>query len=168
MVMSSLNQCHNYWSATRNRDGSRLEWTGLENEEFDDLLYLLSHHQETRLSLMVSDLTILKDLPIFETFSGDHVTISDRDDNFTIDSSVDITGISAYLPQSLQRKLLLEKPRFKELYEDLNIQTLNEATVLQKFVLKEFPNMTLFQKEAVIKVCSRFCICDLILRSLIS
>ena len=153
MVMSSLNQCHNYWSTTRNGEaGSRLEWMQLESEEFDDLLYLLSHHQDTRLSLMVSDLTIMKALPIFETFSGAHITISDRDDNFTIDSSVDITSVGTYLPQSLQRKLLLDKPRFNELYEDLNIQTLNEATILQKFVLKEFSNMTIFQKEAVIKV----------------
>jgi hypothetical protein len=109
---------------------------------------------------MLSDLSLMKALPIFETFAGSYISIQERDANFTVDTSVDVNSVTAYLPLSLQSKLLADKPQFKELYEDLNVQVLNEATILQKFVLQEFPNMPLAQKEAVIKVrlcCQVYC-----------
>ena len=151
-IMKTLNQCTDYWTSNDLRDQSRLRWCELNPHQFDEFLLHLSSHQGTRLSLMVSDLTTMKDLPLFETFSGTHISISDRDQNFTLDNSVDIDSIRSYLPLSLQRKLLLDKPQFKDLYEDLNIRVLDEASILKQFVLKEFPSMPITQKEVVIKV----------------
>ena len=147
-IMASLNQSINYWSSSQNR----LEWNKINSDDFDSLLESLSSQDGTRLSLMLSDLTLMKSLPIFQTFAGNHISIQERDDNFTVDTSVDLNSITSYLPLSLQTKLLAEKPQFKSLYEDLNVQVLNEATILQKFVLREFPNMPISQKESVIKV----------------
>jgi hypothetical protein len=154
-VMSTLNQCINYWPfiATATASVPRLDWSALQTSGFDSMLSSLSSHDGNRLSLMLSDLSSMKILPIFETFAGSFISIQERDANFTVDASVDVNSITAYLPLSLQSKLLADKPQFKELYEDLNVQVLNEATILQKFVLREFPNMPLTQKEAVIKVC---------------
>ena len=154
-IMSTLNQCINYWPfiATATASVPRLDWSALQTSGFDSLLSSLSSHGGNRLSLMLSDLSSMKILPIFETFAGSFISIQERDANFTVDASVDVNSITAYLPLSLQSKLLADKPQFKELYEDLNVQVLNEATILQKFVLREFPNMPLTQKEAVIKVC---------------
>jgi len=150
-VMCTLNQCINYWSSNIASSESRLHWSELNSHDFDDLLTFLSSHQGTRLSLMVSDLNMIKNLPIFETFSKTFISIADRDQNFTLDNTVDIASIGSYLPLSLQRKLLMDKPQFKELYEDLSIRILDEANVLEKFVLKEFQSMPLTQKEAVVK-----------------
>merc|ERR1740124_501408 len=154
-IMSTLRQCIDYWNfdTVTSEGHHRLRWSELTSDDYDYVILFLSVHQESRLSLMVSDLEAMKKLPLFETFSGYRITISERGDNFTIDSSVDIDSVGSYLPQSLQQKLLLEKPQLKELYEDLHIECLNEATILQKFVLKEFYNMPLAQKEAVIQVC---------------
>ena len=153
-IMTTLNQCINYWSSlsTPTSDESRLLWSGLDTDDSDGLLTLLSCHEGNRLSLMVSDLSLMKHLPIFETFAGNRISIQERDANFTIDASVDGNSITEYLPLSLQSKLLADKPQFRGLYEDLNVQVLNEATILQKFVLREFANMPITQKEAVIKV----------------
>ena len=153
-IMSTLNQCINYWSATLSPTSgeTRILWKHLGGEHADELLSLLSSHDGQRLSLMLSDLTLMKHLPLFETFAGNRVSIQERDTNFTVDASVDTSDVTSYLPLSLQSKLLAEKPQFKDLYEDLNVQVLNEATILQKFVLREFPNMPLTQKENVIKV----------------
>lgn len=154
IIMSTLNQCLNYWSAPSSSSlgDTRLCWSLLNGEDFDALLSLISSHDGNRLSLMVSDLNLMKRLPIFETFAGNRVSIEEREANFTMDASVDADSITSYLPLSLQSKLLADKPQFKDLYEDLNVQVLNEAMILQKFVLHEFPNMPLAQKEAVIKV----------------
>lgn len=147
-IMASLNQSINYWSSSQNR----LEWNKINSDDFDSLIESLSSQDGNRISLMLSDLTLMKSLPIFQTFAGNHISIQERDDNFTVDASVDLDSITSYLPLSLQTKLLAEKPQFKSLYEDLNVQVLNEATILQKFVLREFPNMPISQKESVIKV----------------
>ncbi len=152
-IMSTLNQCINYWIGDVGQgDSSRLQWSKLNSSQFDEFLMHLSCHQGNRLSLMVSDLTAMKDLPLFETFNGMHISISDRDQNFTLNNSVDIESLRSYLPHSLQRKLLLDKPAFKDLYEDLNIRVLDEASILKQFVLKEFSSMSISQKEVVIKV----------------
>ena len=153
-VMSTLNQCMNYWSSLSGAPAgeNRLLWSNLHADDFDAMLSLLSSHDGSRLSLMISDLSTMKNLPIFQTFAGSRISIQDRDTNFTIDGSVDSRSITSYLPLSLQSKLLADKPQFKDLYEDLNVQVLNEATILQKFVLPEFPNMPIAQKEAVIRV----------------
>ncbi len=164
-ILNTLNQCIDYWApitttspatttTASTQNITRLQWSNLTSEEFDQLLLHLSTHQGNRLSLMVSDLTLMKSLPIFETFSGTHTSIMDRNENFTLDSTTDLNNVRAYLPISLQSKLLLDKPQFKDLYEDLNIRVLDEAAILQQFVLKEFPSMPLSQKENVIKVCS--------------
>ena len=154
IIMTTLNQCRNYWSTSTltNLGSTRLTWASLNRQEFDSLISLISSHDGNRLSLMLSDLSLMKKLPIFETFAGNRVSIEERESNFTIDSSVDAGSITSYLPLSLQSKLLAEKPQFKDLYEDLNVQVLNEAKILQKFVIPEFPSMPLTQKEAVIKV----------------
>jgi len=151
-IISTLRQCIDYWTfdAATSEEHHRLRWSELTSDDYESLILFLSVHQESRLSLMTSDLETMKKLPLFETFSSSHITI-ERGDNFTIDSSVDINSVGSYLPQSLKQKLLLEKQELKELYEDLNIECLNEATILQKFVLKEFSNMPLAQKEAVIQ-----------------
>ncbi len=151
-IMVTLNQCTNYWDSDVAHSDSRLQWDSLTSDQFDELLTLLSSHQGSRLSLMVSDLTAMKNLPVFETSNGMHVAISDRDHNFTLDSSVDVESLRSYIPLSLQRKLLLDKPQFKDLYEDLNIRVLNEASILQQYVLQEFPSLSISQKEIVIKV----------------
>lgn len=153
-VMMTLHQCVNYWSVqdTGLISSQRLKWCNLSRDEYDEILKFLSYDQRNRLSLMLSDLSLLKSLPLFETFAGTHISIQDRDSNFTIDASIDISSVLTYIPLTLQSKLLRQKSEFKELYEDLNVSILNEATVIEKFILKEFQTMPLNQKEAVIKV----------------
>jgi len=148
-ILSTLNQSINYWDS--NNSELNVQWADLEPDEYEQLLTHLSTHQGTRLSLMTSDLSMLKTLPLFETLSQSHISLSEREESFTLDSSVDVNTIATYLPLSLQRKLLVYKSQLKELYEDLNILCLNEATILHKFVMKEFPNMTITQKEVVVK-----------------
>uniref|UniRef100_A0A7S3QAL4 Uncharacterized protein n=1 Tax=Chaetoceros debilis TaxID=122233 RepID=A0A7S3QAL4_9STRA len=142
-IMTTLNQGINYWPT--------LSWSVLSPTDFENLILLLSSHERNRLSLMISDLTLMKNLPIFETVAGTYVSIQDRDENFTLDASVDSRSVAAYLPRTLQAKVLADKSELKDLYEDLNVQVLNEATILQKFVLAEFDNMPITQKEAVVK-----------------
>ena len=155
VIMSVLNQCTNYWTVCSNelsRQVTRLIWSNLNSNDCDEFILLLSKPQDNRLSLMTSDLTMLKTFPLFETLSHDHTTLI-GDNHFTVNSSVDIKSVIAYLPLSLQSKLLLDKPQFNELYQDLNVEALNEATILKKFVLPEFNNMTITQKESIIQVC---------------
>jgi len=153
-VMMTLHQSVNYWSVqdTDLISSQRLKWCNLSRNEYDEMLKFLSYDQRNRLSLMLSDLTLLKSLPLFETFAGTHISIQDRDSNFTIDASIDLSSVSTYIPLTLQSKLLRQKSEFKELYEDLNVSILSEAAVIEKFILKEFQTMPLNQKEAVIKV----------------
>jgi hypothetical protein len=94
----------------------------------------------------------MKELPIFQTIGGKYIALSGRDKNFAIEKSFHFATMTTYLPVSLQCKLLLAKDEFKGLYEDLNIEFLHEATILSKFVLKEFPSMSMAQKDAVMKV----------------
>jgi sacsin len=150
-ITGTLNQSMNYWTSVNDQRNERLHWTSLNTSQLDELLLFLSSHQGNRLSLMVSDLTTMKNLPLFETFNGTHIAISDRDHNFTLNSEADIDSLRSYLPLSLQRKLLLDKPQFKALYDDLNIRDLDEAAILQQFVLQEFDSMSISQKEIVIK-----------------
>lgn len=151
-IVNTINQCTNYWVSNDSTNNSRLQWSSFSDEQFDELLMFLSSHQDNRLSLMVSDLTAMKQLPVFETFNGMHISLFDRDQNFTLNSNVDINSLKSYLPLSVQRKLLRDKPQFKDLYEDLNVRILDEASILQQFVLQEFSSLSITQKETVIKV----------------
>jgi hypothetical protein len=155
-IMTTLYQCLNYWYVPNTSSSStrRLKWSLLSAKEYDQMLIFFSYHQQTRLSLMLSDLNLLKSLPLFETFAGTHISIQDGDSNFTTDASMDLNSVSTYIPLTLQSKILRQKPELKDLYEDLNVSVLNEAAIIEKFILKEFETMPLNQKEAVIKVSS--------------
>jgi len=152
-IMSTLYQCIHYWhssTAAMTSEG-RLKWSTLDSKDFDHLLSLLSSHGGNRLSLMISDLSLMKHLPIFETIGDRYISLNERDKNFAIKKSVNFSSMTDYLPLSLQCKLLTGKDEFEGLYEDLNVEFLNEATILSKFILKEFSSMPLSQKESVIK-----------------
>lgn len=152
-IMTTMHQCMNYWSVPSGGSctAQSLQWSTLSGKEYDQMLIFFSYHQNNRLSLMLSDLNLLKSLPLFETFAGTHISIQDRDSNFTIDASMDRSSLSSYIPLTLQSKLLCQKSEFKELYEDLNVSILDEASIIEKFILTEFQTMPLNQKEAVIK-----------------
>lgn len=153
-IMSTLYQCIHYWSSsiTTVTSEDRLKWSSLDVVKFDHLLSLLSSYDGNRLSLMISDLSLMKHLPIFETIGGRHISLHGREKNFAINKSVNFASMTDYLPLYLQCQLLTGKDDFEGLYEDLNVEFLNEATILSKFVLKEFSSMPLSQKESVIKV----------------
>lgn len=71
-IMSTLNQCINYWTsmATATSSVPRLNWSVLETSDFDSLLSSLSSHDGNRLSLMLSDLSLMKTLPYSKHLRG--------------------------------------------------------------------------------------------------
>ena len=147
-IISTLNQSINYWDS--NSSEPHIKWTDLEPDEYEQLLTHLSTHQGTRLSLMTSDLSMLKTLPLFETLSRSHISLSEREESFTLDSSVDVSTINTYLPLSLQRKLLVYKSQLKELYEDLNIQCLNEVSTDHRLYFELVDSSTIYNYISVV------------------
>ena len=151
-ILATLNQCIHYWINISNNDPSveepRLLWSALRSQELDELLLFLVKHQGARLSLMPSDLAMIKTLPLFESISHDRLAIINPHDYFLLEESVDVSQISQYLPDSARRKILLRKPDIQDIFEDLDIATLTEADVLQRFVLEIFSGMSFQQKEA--------------------
>ena len=127
----------------------RLRWSCLDSNDFNSLITLIAFEQGSRLSLMSSDLNLLRNLPVFETMSHERVSLKDQREHFFLDSSINIDSLNFYLPDTMKTKFLLDKKEIKDLYEDLNVKPMTEAKVLQEFVLPQFHNMPLSQKESV-------------------
>jgi len=148
-IMTTLNQCINYWKFYSIGGEERLDWSNLCQDEKDQLLLLLTKEQGSRLSLMPSDLSMVRNLPVFESLSGERVSLNERDNHFTLDNDVDIQRLNHYLPESQKTKFLVDRPEINDLLVDLGVQCLNEADLLKRFVLPHFSMMPLSQKEAV-------------------
>uniref|UniRef100_A0A7S2UD61 U-box domain-containing protein n=1 Tax=Attheya septentrionalis TaxID=420275 RepID=A0A7S2UD61_9STRA len=150
-ILTTLTQSANYWHQIRPEE-SRLQWSHLSDEEFDSLVLLLCKNQGTRLSLMSSDLTLLRGLPIFQTISGERVSLKERYQHFRLDDTVNLGSLEDCLPESIKSKFLIDKPEFQDLLEDIGVEMVNDAALLQKFILPEFHLMPFTKKEAVCRV----------------
>jgi len=156
-ALVTLGRCTNTWTKFSSisldnkpiqTNEERLCWSTLTSEEMDTLVLLLTKDQGSRLYLLQSDLNMLRKLPIFETLSGNRVSLVNINEMFVLDSSVD-SDIQLYLPQTLKRKFLVEKIQLKDIFDDLGVKSLSEANILEKFVLPEFHQMSSVQKENV-------------------
>ena len=119
-VLTTLTQSANYWHQIRPEE-SRLQWSLLSDEEFDSLVLLLYKNQGTRLSLMPSDLTLLRGLPIFQTISGERVSLKERHQHFRLADSVNLGSLEDCLPESIKSKFLIDKSEFQDLLEDIGV-----------------------------------------------
>ena len=115
----------------------------------NSLVTLVAFDHGQRLSLMPSDLALLGKLPVFETMSHQRVSLAGREEHFLLDSSVDIDNLNMYLPESLKNKFLIEKTDIKDLLKDLSVKPMNEARIMQEFVLPHFTTLPFLQKELV-------------------
>jgi hypothetical protein len=147
-VLVTLNHCLDYWTELESGE-QRLCWSALTDNNLDDLLKILVIHQGTRLSLMASDMSLLKNVPLFTSLNGDRVSLRDGNDYFILDDNVNTDSLAMYLPSRLRCQFLAETQGLKDLLLDLGVQRLTEALVLQKYVLPNFTVLPNSQKAKV-------------------
>lgn len=147
-VLVTLNHCLDYWTELETGE-QRLCWSALSDSAFDEFLHLLVLNQGMRLSLMASDMSLLRNIPVFPSLNGDRISLKAGANYFVLEDSVNADSLAMYLPSRLRSQFLIEIPGLKDLLMDLGVQSLTEALVLQKYVLPNFSVLPNSQKSKV-------------------
>jgi len=100
-VLVTLNHCLDYWTKLESGE-QRICWSALSDDAFNELLQFLVLNEGVRLSLMASDVSLLRNLPVFPSLNGDRVSLKAGVDYFVLEDNVNADSLAMYLPSRLR------------------------------------------------------------------